>query len=270
MPNPSDPSYPAWYKMWYEQQYGQPTAPQPPPAKQARLEIGAPPPPPPGPPPTPPASTTNRPFWQAPPSPPRESPPTAAAEPPLISGRVAKKGAVIYTTPRPPTPERPPMKEMPFDLPEPTPTTLMGAPPPPPPPEKGKLRWQHDGDTWVYTDEDLSTKNKKATVKPEESLKVEYQFPPAAPAPSLEDVSHENMRRNNRGGPGEPWRKERDPNKPKVKNIGIWQLFVVYVYFAVCKGIVLHDVFPLFLEITSRCAGGSLCCVPFANVYVFI
>ena len=37
---------------------------------------------------------------------------------------------------------------------------------------QGKLRWQHDGDTWVYTDEDLSAKNKKVTVKPEESLKV--------------------------------------------------------------------------------------------------
>ena len=136
MPHPSDPSYPAWYKQWYEIHLpGSPvfsSGPPPPPpqpspathgpspAKKPCLDLGGPPPPPPH------STFTNQPTWQA-----------------------AKRKAVIYTTPRLPTPEPPA---------SPIPLINTAAPPPPPPPPKAKMQWFYDGESWVYSDTQPETR----------------------------------------------------------------------------------------------------------------
>jgi hypothetical protein len=170
MPNPWDPSYPAWYQQWYQQQayqqsympphqavYGggafppgppltvPPPGPPPivptrasigePAAKKPCIDLSQPPPPPPavtstsGPTETAGATTTAAPAWQA-----------------------AKRGAVIYDTPRLPTPSPPPPPVVEIVNPPPVVEELPLTSPPLPPPAKPKMQWWYDGQSWVYAD----------------------------------------------------------------------------------------------------------------------
>jgi len=217
MPHPTDPTYPGWYKKWYDmyghsllgsnqQNYPPPAPPPgPPPPKAPRLSLSNPPPPPPPSEPVPP--------------PPADAPGSSAT--PLA----AKKGAVIYTTPRPPTPEhlkrKVPSKEMSFPL-EPA------APPPPddaypflPPEDKmqkmeremkeeaekkkkevPKMDWYYDGQSWVYADKQPEKKPpSEEQIKTAEKIYYTY---------AKDENPVKNALINSLRG------KYKDPNKPKI------------------------------------------------------
>jgi len=205
MPPPWDPYYAQWYSQWYYSYYGMPQPPQayyqqpplnqpnqqrfepkpsvsdqppppgfddgPPPAKKPTLDLSAPPPPPPE---QPQEELKIKPEWQA-----------------------AKKGAVIYKTPRPPTPE-PPKPIIP-------PKPLL------PPPQlqehsqmnlekpKGKMQWFYDGQSWVYASEQPPMK------PPKEPSKEEFNYSYGG----LEDPVAKAVLANMRG-------KYNKPDKPKV------------------------------------------------------
>ena len=133
-----------------------------------------------------------------------------AAAPPLIAATAVKKGAVIYSTPRPPTPEKPkPVEAMaphgPVVVPVPenhnlneifNPTTTITEPPPPQPvtymdalvsleksmnpagfPESANVekpkrkQYFHDGEAWVYAFEQPPMKKKAEPVVLEDVVK---------------------------------------------------------------------------------------------------
>merc|ERR1719348_496129 len=173
MPPPWDPYYAQWYNQWYYSYYGMQQSPQtntsahpktpkieddqppppgfeegPPPAKKPTLDLGAPPPPPP-PADDPQEELKIKPEWQA-----------------------AKKGAVIYKNPRPPTPEppKPVVSEPEPSLPPPqlvTPVTLASKP------EPKRMQWFYDGESWVYAFDQPPMKPPKP---PEERDEFKYSF----------------------------------------------------------------------------------------------
>jgi len=116
----------------------------------------------------------------------------------------AKKGAVIYSTPRPPTPEppKPVFVAQPESEPVPQSSNLFETRPPSPP-QKPKMQWFHDGTSWVYADKQPERK------EPESKPEIIYsgasnQNPVAAAVMS-------NMRTTRN-----KWGKIEDPNKPKA------------------------------------------------------
>jgi len=197
MPPPWDPYYAQWYNQWYYSYYGMQQSPQtntsahpktpkieddqppppgfeegPPPAKKPTLDLGAPPPPPPS--DEPKEELKIKPEWQA-----------------------AKKGAVIYKTPRPPTPEPPkpiipPQPVLPPpQLEEPTITNQEK------PKVPGKMQWFYDGQSWVYAAEQPPS-------KPEPTKEVfDYSYG------GSEDPVAKAVLANMRG-------KYNKPDKPKV------------------------------------------------------
>jgi len=172
MPPPWDPMYAAWYSQWYYTTHGgyAPHFAGPPPAAPPAAPA-APPPPVPGsdqPPPPgfdddsaepPPLKKSHLDLAGPPPPPPEDKTP---------SWQAAKKGAVIYKTPRPPTPEPPkpapePVKPVVLEPPKLVENIQLAGP--------KKMQWFHDGETWVYAKEPPEMKPAKP---PEEWPEFKY------------------------------------------------------------------------------------------------
>ena len=172
MPPPWAPMYAAWYSQWYYTTHGgyAPHFAGPPPAAPPAAPV-APPPPVPGsdqPPPPgfdddsaepPPLKKSHLDLAGPPPPPPEDKTP---------SWQAAKKGAVIYKTPRPPTPEPPkpapePVKPVVLEPPKLVENIQLAGP--------KKWQWFHDGETWVYAKEPPEMKPPKP---PEEWPEFKY------------------------------------------------------------------------------------------------